>query len=146
MAKRQFILIEEEIRQLQRAEAGTRDAYELRRLQAVRMYGLGQSIVAIQEVVQAGESTIREWVRRYEQSGIGGLASQWRGGNANKLSGEQRSDLVRRLETYSPAQVIAPDVRIERGEFWTVSDLRIVVEQWYGVSYRSPNSYYKNTF
>jgi transposase len=25
--------------------------------------------------------------------------------------------------------------------FWTVSDLQIVVERWYGVTYRSPNSY-----
>jgi transposase len=32
-------------------------------------------------------------------------------------------------------------VRVERGSFWTVSDLQIVIEQWYGVTYRSPNSY-----
>jgi transposase len=27
------------------------------------------------------------------------------------------------------------------GQFWTVSDLEVAVQQWYGVSYRSPRSY-----
>ena len=142
MAKRVFTLSEKEIRQFQSREQGTRDVYELKRLQAVRLYGMGQDIASIQQVVQAAESTIREWVRRYEQHGLAGLASQWQGGNANKLTPEQRSDLTRRLELYTPEQVIAADVRIAEGAFWTVSDLQMVLQMWYGVSYRSRNSYY----
>jgi len=99
-------------------------------------------MAGLQQVVQAADSSIREWVRRYEQQGLAGLASQWQGGNANKLTPEQRSDLIQRLELYTPEQVIAADVRIAAGAFWTVSDLQIVLQRWYGVSYRSRNSYY----
>ena len=42
---------------------------------------------------------------------------------------------------YQPDQVLSSAVRVERGSFWTVSDLRLVVEEWYGVSYRSDDSY-----
>jgi hypothetical protein len=40
------------------------------------------------------------------------------------------------LEQYNPQQVIAGDARVERGAFWTISDLRIVVELGYGVTDR----------
>ena len=32
-------------------------------------------------------------------------------------------------------------MRVRRGAFWTVSDLRLAVQRWYGVSYQSPTSY-----
>lgn len=32
-------------------------------------------------------------------------------------------------------------MRISRGQFWTISDLRIAVQTWYGVTYRSNESY-----
>ena len=37
--------------------------------------------------------------------------------------------------------MISPILRVERGEFWTVSDLRIVVERWFAVTYQSETSY-----
>jgi transposase len=77
---------------------------------------------------------------QYQRDGLGALRSKWQGGNANKLSAAQRADLVKKLEQYSPEQVIAPDRRQARGPFWTVSDLSLVLEQWYGVCYRSPAS------
>lgn len=142
MRKREFTLTEQEINQFRQAEQKTRDAYELKRLQAVRLYGCGELMSSIQKVVNAAENTIRQWVMRYQAQGIAGLASQWQGGNANKLTDEQRADLRRRVDSYSPDQLIAPDVRIDEGTFWTISDFQIVIEQWYGVVYRSPNSYY----
>ena len=30
---------------------------------------------------------------------------------------------------------------MERGAFWTVSDLQLVIQRWYGVTYRSETSY-----
>jgi hypothetical protein len=78
----------------------------------------------------------------YQAQGIAGLASHWQGGNANKLSAEQRSDLIQRVDSYTPNQVIAPDLRVDAGIFWTVSDFQRLVEQWYGVVYSSENSYY----
>ncbi len=58
-----------------------------------------------------------------------------------KLSRAQRADLKRRLHEYQPEQVIAAEVRVSRGAFWTVSDLQLVVQQWYGVNYRTLDSY-----
>ena len=141
MAKRQFHLTDEEIRGFEQAEGQTRDAYELRRLQAVRLYGSGVPTQDIMRLVQCSDRRIREWTQKYQQQGLEGLKSQWQGDNALKLSREQRVDLKRRVHDYRPDQVIAPDVRTSQGEFWTVSDLQIVVKTWYAVEYRTQGSY-----
>ena len=141
MAKRQFQLTEEEISAFRRAEDQTRDVRELKRLQAVRLYGMGEPVETIQKLVGCGPVSPAQWAIDYRRGGLSALKSRWAVGNANKLTDEQRQELFAKLEQYSPEQVIAPDVRVERGAFWTVSDLQIVVEQWYGVTYRSPTSY-----
>lgn len=123
------------------AEEQTRDVRELKRLQAVRLYGMGARVEVIQKLVGCGPVSPAQWAIEYRRGGLKGLQSRWQGGNANKLSDEQRQALFEKLEQYSPEQVIAPDVRIERGPFWTVSDLQIVIEQWYGVTYCSRQSY-----
>jgi hypothetical protein len=43
MAKRQFQLTEQELARIGQAEQQTRDVYELKRLQAVRLYGQVQA-------------------------------------------------------------------------------------------------------
>lgn len=141
MAKRQFELTENEIGALRQAEQRTRDVHELRRLQAVRLYGSGVSSNQIAEVVGCGTGSPRQWAMLYRQGEVEGLRSHWQGGNANKLTKQQRADLATRLEQYRPDQVIRAELRIERGTFWSISDLRIVVQKWYGVSYRSAASY-----
>lgn len=141
MAKREFYLNEQERETFQEAERKTRDAYELRRLQAVRLYGSGVATSGIMQVVNCSERIIRKWSQRYNASGLAGLKSQWQGENALKLSRQQRADLKNRLDQYRPDQVITPEIRISRGEFWTVSDLEIVVLQWYGVEYGTKDSY-----
>jgi transposase len=72
---------------------------------------------------------------------LAGLKSHWQGANALKLTRPQRADLKTRLARYQPDQVLPPDVRVSQGEFWTVSDLKIVVHRWYGVTYQSDTSY-----
>jgi transposase len=141
MARRQFQLTEDEITAFRQAEAQTRDVRELKRLQAVRLYGDGESVATIQKLVGCGPVSPRQWASEYRRGGLAALQSRWAVGNASKLSAEQRQDLFQKLEQYSPEQVIAPDVRVERGSFWTVSDLQMVIEQWYGVTYASPQSY-----
>lgn len=136
MAKRQFHLMTEETEALREAERATRDVHELKRLQAVRLYGNGMDMETIREMVGCGESSIRQWVQQYQTSGQKGLRSHWRGGNANKLSEAQRAELRQRLHQYRPR-----DLHISRGEFWTVSDLSVAVERWYGVVYQSQDSY-----
>ena len=141
MAKRQFQLSEQQIQELKQAEQQTRDVRELKRLQAVRLYGSGMIQRDIQNVVGCAERSVRQWSQRYLEEGVAGLKSQWRGENALKLSREQRRDLNRRLNENRPDQVLPPDLRISRGAFWTISDLEIAVERWYGVSYRSQGAY-----
>jgi len=141
MAKRKFHLTDEERRAIEQAERQTRDAYELRRLQAVRLYGSGIPTSDITQLIRTSERRIREWAQKYGQHGLDGLKSQWQGENALKLSRPQRADLKQRLQQYRPDQVIAPEVRLSRGQFWTVSDLHIVVKAWYAVEYRTVDSY-----
>ncbi len=141
MAKRQFRLTDEERQALEQAEGHTRDAYELKRLQAVRLYGSGVATRDIRQLIGCSDRRIREWAQKYGQQGLDGLKSQWQGENALKLSREQRADLKQRIEQYHPDQVLAPDVRISRGQFWTVSDLQSVVKAWYEVTYRTADSY-----
>jgi transposase len=141
MATRKFQLTADEKQRFEEAERQTRDAYELRRLQAVRLYGSGIPTREITGLIQTSERRIREWTQKYGQQGLAGLKSQWQGENALKLSREQRADLKQRLQQYRPDQVISVDVRISRGQFWTVSDLQIMVKTWYEVEYSTVDSY-----
>ena len=141
MANRQFQLSEVEREQFEQAEAQTRDVHELKRLQAVRLYGSGQARREIEGLVGCGERSIRKWAQKYQQMGLEGLKSHWQGENALKLSRAQRRELKQRIQQYRPDEVIAADERISQGQFWTVSDLQIVVKTWYAVEYRTVDSY-----
>jgi putative transposase len=136
MAKRQLQLTEAQIGQLRQAETQTRDVHELKRLQAIRLYGSGMHLAAIIDVVGAGESTIRQWAMTYRTGGIEGLRSKWQGNNARKLTLEQQTQVKAQLEQYRPV-----DLHLSQGEYWTVSDLRVAVERWFGVVYQDETSY-----
>lgn len=136
MAKRQLQLTPEEIGHFRQAEVQTRDVHELKRLQAIRLYGSGVPLSDIQEIVGAGESTIRQWAMAYRAEGLVGLRSKWQGQNANKLTDQQRQEIKERLQQYRPV-----DLHLSAGEYWTVSDLRVAVEQWCGVVYADETSY-----
>lgn len=136
MAKRQIHLTQEEIGQFRAAEARTRDVQQLKRLQAVRLYGSGMRLAEIQEIVAAGESSIRQWAMAYRAHGLDGLRSHWTGKNANKLTDEQREQIKQRLHHYRPV-----DLHLSTATYWIVSDLRVAVERWCGVSYQDETSY-----
>jgi transposase len=57
------------------------------------------------------------------------------------LSGAQREDLKDRLQSYTPAMLFGSQAATKDGQFWTVVDVQRAVEVWYGVTYRTPNSY-----
>jgi transposase len=141
MAKRQFILTEPEINELRRAEGQTEDVQELRRLQAVRLYGEGKPVQEILNMVGGSWRSLMDWCQRYRAEGIAGLASKHQGQNAAKITRQQRRDLGEKLRQYRPDQVIPAEIRISQGQFWTISDLKIMVKEWYGVTYQSETSY-----
>ncbi len=145
MTKRQFQLTEQEIERFRQAEQRTRDVHELKRLQAVRLYGSGMAIGQIMDIHNCGESSAREWVQKYQQGGLPAMRSNWSTQKASKLTGEQQADLRARLHEYRPDQLLPADARLSTGRFWTVSDLMVVVEQWYGVTYQDTGSY-RNLF
>jgi transposase len=145
MAQRHFQLNDQEIEQVRQAEQQTRDVHELKRLQAVRLYGTGMTIKQIMDIHNCGASSIREWVQKYQQGGLSALRSNWSSQNASKLTREQQADLRTRLHAYGPDQLLPTEVRVSKGRFWTVSDLMIVVERWYDVTYQDAGSY-RNLF
>src|SRR5258708_2328773 len=123
MNNRQFKLSEQEQQTLQQREAATTSVRELKRLQAVRLYGSGQAMGAVVKVVGSSSRTIQRWVQDYQERGIAGLKPGWRGENAKKLSDAQRAEMVQRLQGYQPDQLLSREARLSQGEFWTVSDL-----------------------
>jgi transposase len=143
MGKRQFQLSETEINHLRQQEQQTHRATELRRLQAVRLYGSGVAVEQIMDIVGCAESSIRAWAQAYQRDGLAALQLHYdrSAHNASKLTETQRTDLQQRLHQYRPNQVLAADERVNQGQFWTVRDLQVVVEQWYGVIYDDRGSY-----
>ncbi len=141
MNNREFKLSEAEQRAIQQREAATSDVRELKRLQAVRLYGSGQAMSAVVNMVGSSSRSIQRWVQDYQERGIAGLKPRWQGANAKKLSDAQRAEIVQRLQQYQPDRLLSSEVRISHGQFWTVSDVQVAVRQWYGVSYRTDDSY-----
>jgi len=142
MANRKLILDERESAALKQAADRTSDPAEVKRYQAVRLYGAGYPVSEIAEIVDTSPTSIYRWTTWYRQGGQAELQSQYEGNqNAAKLSRDQKADLRERLHQQRPAEVLPPDVRVSQGQFWTVSDLKIAVKQWYGVTYQSTSSY-----
>lgn len=143
MAKRTFHLSENEEMAFRQRESKTRDTTEMKRLQAVRLYGSGRAVTDIMDVTGCTESSLRRWIHQYREQGLSGLRTDYstRSQNSRKLTEAQGLDLQQRLHAYRPDQILAPEMCIEAGQFWTVSDVAIVVEHWYGVSYKDRGSY-----
>jgi transposase len=104
MANRQFQLTADEIIAFRQAEAQTQNVRELKRLQAVRLYGMGERVETIQRLVGCGSASPRQWASIYRQGGLEALRIVWSSGNANKLSDEQRQDLREKMAQYTPEQ------------------------------------------
>jgi transposase len=143
MGKRQFQLSETEISHLRQQEQWTQRVAELKRLQAVRLYGSGMTVEQIIDLIGCAESSIRAWAQAYKREGITALQLHYEHSaqNASKLTEGQRAELQQRLHQYRPNQVRSAEVRTSQGEFWTVGDVQRVVEAWYGVVYDDYGSY-----
>src|SRR5262249_30695109 len=126
---------------IQQREAVTSSVRELKRLQAVRLYGSGQAMRGVVKVVGSSSRTVQRWVQDYQERGLEGLKPGWRGEKAKELSDRQRAEILQRLQTYQPEQLLSRDVRLSQGEFWTVEDVRVAVKLWYGLEYRTNDSY-----
>lgn len=61
-----FVLTDEEVQQLRAAENRTQDASELKRLQALRLYGTGMRAETILDIHQCDPRTFLEWVADFQ--------------------------------------------------------------------------------
>ena len=136
MAKRQFQLTDDEIEHFRQRESRTRDVHELKRLQATRLYGCGMLLSQIMSGIGCGESSVRQWAMDYRAKGLSGLQSQWKGGNRSRLTDGQRDAIKTKLHQYRPI-----DLGVSQAAYWTVSDLTIMVERWFGVVYKESSRY-----
>lgn len=77
----------------------------------------------------------------YQKAGVAGLKARWSAANAQKLSDGQRAEVVQRLQQYQPDQVLSAELRVSQGQCWTLREVQVAVQTWYGVSYRATDSY-----
>lgn len=143
MAKRQFQLTEEQVKELTSAYTSCRDGPTRTRYQAVRLYGTGYPTEEVIRITGCAWSTLMEWCRTYSRDGIAGLVDKRRGGNRAKLTEKQLKELPTRLRNYTPANLFGTTAATIDGQFWTVEDLQRAVQQWYSVSYQSRGSYHR---
>lgn len=143
MAKRQFQLNDNQVQELRRYEQRSKRPAELKRLQAVRLYGRGRALSDILDIVGCGESSVRIWAMHYSHSGVSGLLANYKQSsqNARKLTHEQEHDLCEKLKQYRPMDVMPQEMCDGNGEFWTVEDVKHMMGEWYGVHYQDVSSY-----
>lgn len=143
MAKRQFHLNDNQIQELKHHEQQSKRPAELKRLQAVRLYGTGRALSDIVDIVGCGESSVRIWAMQYGQGGVSRLLANYEQSsqNARKLTQAQEHDLRKKLKQYRPMDVMAEESCHGNGEFWTVEDVKQMVTHWYGVTYQDASSY-----
>lgn len=137
MRTRALKLTEPEVAALRQAEQQTKRPNELRWMQAVRLFGSGMAVEQVVEVTGLSERTIQRQAARFREAGVEGLRERRVGGNRALLTAAQRAEIAEKLHQYRPV-----DLKVSQRQYWTVSDLAVVVEQWYGVVYQAVDSYY----
>lgn len=137
-----FSLTEVEANALQAAYLHMQNAQTKIRFQAVRLFGLGYSVEETLSICGGSRSSLYEWARLYQQSGLSALLDHRQGGNYAKLHPQQIEAIHNQLQTYTPAQLLGQKACIGLGQFWTRGDLALLVERDYGVVYQSQTSYY----
>jgi len=141
MAKRQFQLSAAQDNELKRAYSQCQAAQTKIRYQAVRLYGLGYAVQAIQEITGCSRPSLMEWCCAYRQAGVAELIDKRHGGNRAKLEALQLEQLQQQLQRYTPRQLLGAAECSGEGQFWSVPDLAKLVQREYGVSYQSMTSY-----
>jgi transposase len=139
MAKRKFSLSTEEQKELLRAYRTCKDADTRTRYQAVRLYGTGLPEAEIEQITGCSRTSLLEWCRAYRADPSQGLVDKRVGGNRAKLSSLQVEELQQRLHQYTPKERLGS--KATDGQFWSVADLALVVQERYGIEYQSRTSY-----
>ena len=84
-----------------------------------------------------------EWCEKYQTAGMSGLTEHRGGRTRAKLSLEQLAEIDQKLRQYCPRDVLGSRTQTSSGQYWTVEDLAVVLERWYGVSWASCSGYHR---
>jgi transposase len=143
-AKRTCQLTEQQIEALKTAFKKCPEGAMRTRLQAVRLYGNGYTVAEIMELTGCSRRSLLRWSEQYRSDGIDGLIDQRQGGNRAMLNEAQLADVERKLRQYRPVDVLgSTNVATTNGHYWTVPDLKLALQQWYGIVYQSNSAYRK---
>ena len=141
MNTRKFRLTSEQEKELEIAYDYCADAKTRTRYQAVRLYGKQYPIHDICQICRCQVRSLLDWCRRYQSEGISGLVDQRNGGNRTQMNEWQKEELRHFLHQYRPNQYFNLEVCAGKGEFWDIGLLAKVVQEKYGVVYKSQSSY-----
>lgn len=141
MKTRPFRLSDQQANALQAAYLHCRDADTKTRYQALRLYGLGYPVAQIIDICACTCRSLLRWGKAYREGGLAALLDHRHGGNRARLKSDQIEAVQNQLHRYTPAQLLGGDACTGDGQFWTVSELALLLERDYGVTYQSPTSY-----
>mgnify|MGYP000910942410 FL=1 len=141
MSKRRFSLTDVERKDLLRSFDTCKDASARIRYQAVRLYGEGYDAEEVASITGCSRSSLQNWCRAYREDPSQGLIDKRRGGNRAFLEALQIEEVQAIIHQYTPKERLGPKARTTNGEFWTVEDLALLVEEKYGVVYKTRKSY-----
>lgn len=141
MHRQRKTLNQEQVNELQVAQDNSPDGASAMRFQAVRLYGTGYAVEALQTICRCSRPSLLAWNRHYHEDGIAALLDQRQGGNRALLRNDELESLQGTLHQYRPNQRLASSEYEGEGRFWTVATLARLVEREYGVRYQQPCSY-----
>jgi len=80
-------------------------------------------------------------VQKYQLHGLIGLKDQRQGGNHIKLTKVEKAAIQKKVQQYTPSQLLGQEYQTSSGAYWTTGDLKLLIYQEYQVIYKSPTSY-----
>ena len=141
MPKRRFILSEAERKSLLHSFTTCKDASERIRYQAVRLYGKGYDAEEVISITGCSRSSLQNWCRDYRKDPSQGLVDKRQGGNRAYLGQLQIEEVQETLYQYTPQERLGLKAKTATGQFWSIEDLALLLQEKYDVEYKSRTSY-----
>jgi transposase len=108
------------------AASREKDGSAARRILALALILDGADRTSAARTCGMDRQTLRDWVHRYNEEGLGGLRDRHGGGPSAKLSEAQRAELAALVET-------GPDPALHKVVRWRRVDLRDEIKRRFGV-------------
>ena len=114
------------VAQLRAEAASTADAKQARRILAIAMVLDGHARLLAAQACGMDRQTLRDWVIRYNEDGVAGLADRPRPGRPAALSDEQRAEVAQWVQS-------GPDRKTDGVARWRCADLRDRIAAHFGI-------------